>query len=64
VILLFIFSFGFRSPVRVSFSHFFSFHFPFGYQNVCVVNALSKGEIESLCGTRADGRLIPSVMSD
>jgi hypothetical protein len=26
------------------------FSFLFGYQNVCVVNALIKGEIEDLCG--------------
>jgi hypothetical protein len=29
----------------------FSFPFLFGYQNVCVVNAFIKGEIESLCGS-------------
>jgi hypothetical protein len=36
----------------------------FGYQNVCVVNALIKGEIESLCGSRTSGWLLPGVMSD
>jgi hypothetical protein len=39
-------SFGFRSLVGVSFSSFFSFLFLFGYQILCVVNALVKGEIE------------------
>jgi hypothetical protein len=39
-------SFVFQSLVGVSFSRFFSFLFLFGYQNVCVVNALIKGEIE------------------
>jgi hypothetical protein len=30
---------------------------------VCVVNALTKGEIEDLCGSRIDGWLLPGVMS-
>jgi hypothetical protein len=47
VILFFAF-FGFRSLVGVYFSRFFSFLFSFDYQNVCVVNALVKGEIESI----------------
>jgi hypothetical protein len=42
-----------------------SFLFLFsGYQNVCVANALIKGEIESLCGSRTGGGLLPGVMSD
>jgi hypothetical protein len=57
-------SFGFRSLVGVSFSRFFSFPFLFGYQNVCAVNALIKGEIESLCGSRTGGGYFPGVMSD
>jgi hypothetical protein len=56
--------FGFLSLVEVSFSCFFSFPFLFGYQNVCVVNALIKGEIEILWGLRTSGGLLPSVMSD
>jgi hypothetical protein len=40
------FSFGFRSLVGVSFSSFFSFPFLFGYQILCVGNALIKWEIE------------------
>jgi hypothetical protein len=44
--LAFRFSFGFRSLVGVSFSSFFSFPFIFGYQILCVVNSLIKGEIE------------------
>jgi hypothetical protein len=40
-------SFGFRSLVGIPFSRLFSFPFFFGYQNVCVVNALISGEIES-----------------
>jgi hypothetical protein len=31
---------------------------------VCVVNALIKGEIESLYGSRTGGWLLPGVMSD
>jgi hypothetical protein len=57
-------SFAFRSLFDVSFSRFFSFPFLFGYQNVCVVNALIKGEIESLCGSRTGGGSLPCVMSD
>jgi hypothetical protein len=56
--------FGFRSFVEISFSHFFSFPFLFRYQNVCVVNAIIKGEIESLCGSRTGGWSLPSAMSD
>jgi hypothetical protein len=57
-------SFGFRSLVEVYFSRFFSFPFLFGYQNVCVVNALIKREIESLCDSRTGGGSLPGVMSD
>jgi hypothetical protein len=41
----------------------FLFLFSYGY-HVCVVNALIKGEIESLCGSRTGGWSLPSVMSD
>jgi hypothetical protein len=44
------FSFGFRSLVGVSCNSLFSFPFLFGYQILCVVNALIKGEIEDLVG--------------
>jgi hypothetical protein len=57
-------SFSFRSLVGVAFSRFSSFLFLFGYQNVCVVNAHIKGEIESLCGSRTGGGSLPGVMSD
>jgi hypothetical protein len=32
--------------------------------NMCVVNALIKGEIESLCGSWTCGWSLPGVMSD
>jgi hypothetical protein len=57
-------SFGFRSLVGVSFSPFFSFPFLFGYQNVCVVNALIKGGNEDMCGSSTGGWSLPGVMSD
>jgi hypothetical protein len=57
------FSFGFRSLVRVLLV-VFSFPSLFSYQNVCVVNALIKGEIESLCYSRTSGGSLPGVMSD
>jgi hypothetical protein len=56
-------SFSFRLLVGVSFSRFFSFPFLFGYQ-LCVVNALIKGEIECLCGSWTGGWWLPVVMSD
>jgi hypothetical protein len=42
----------------------FSFPFLFGYPNMCVVNALIKGEIKDLCGSRTGGWSHPSVTSD
>jgi hypothetical protein len=47
----------------VSFIRFFSFPFLFGYQ-LCVFNALIKGEIECLCGSWTGGWWLPVVMSD
>jgi hypothetical protein len=44
------------------FSCFFSFSFLFDYQNVCVVNALIKGEIES--HVWFEDRWMVGVMSD
>jgi hypothetical protein len=32
--------------------------------NVCVVNALIKGEIEDICGSMTGGWSLPGVMSD
>jgi hypothetical protein len=64
VILHFAFPLGCNHLLKFSFSRFFSFPFLFGYQNVCVVNALIKGEIESLYGSRTGGRLLPGVMSN
>jgi hypothetical protein len=43
---------------------FLFFFFSLWLPNVCVVNALTKGEIEDLCGSRTSGWLLPGVMSD
>jgi hypothetical protein len=63
VILLFAIPLAFNRLLEF-FSRFFSFPFLFGYQNVCVVNASIKWEIERLCGSRIGGRSLPGVMSD
>jgi hypothetical protein len=68
VILLFAFPLASDRLLEFSFSLFFSFLFfsflfLFGYQNVYVINALIKGEIESLCGSRTGGWSLPGVMS-
>jgi hypothetical protein len=55
-------SFGFRSLVGVSFSSFFSFLFLFGYQILCVVNALVKGGLRTMCGSRTDGWSLPGLV--
>jgi hypothetical protein len=54
--------FGFQSLVDVS---FYSFLFlSLWLQIMCVVNALIKGEIEAMCGSRNGGWSLPGVMSD
>jgi hypothetical protein len=47
-----------------SFGRFFYFSFSPVTKHVCVVNALIKGEIESLCGSRTGGWSLSGVMSD
>jgi hypothetical protein len=63
VILFFSFSLAFGRLLKfilvVSF-----FSFSLWLPNVCVVNALIKGEIEDLCGSRTSGWSLPGVMSD
>jgi hypothetical protein len=43
---------------------FLFFSFSLGYQNVCVVNALIKGGLRAMCGSRTGGWSLPGVMSD
>jgi hypothetical protein len=55
--------FGFRSLVGVSF-YSFLFFFSLGLLYVCVVNALIKGRLRTMCGSRTGGCSLPGVMSD
>jgi hypothetical protein len=57
------YSFDFRSLVEVSLFVFF-FSFSLWLPNVCVVNALIKGETKDLRGSRSSGWSLPGVMSD
>jgi hypothetical protein len=57
-------SFGFQSLVEVYLFISFLFLFSLVTKCVCVVNALIKGEIEDLCGSRTGGWLLPCVVSD
>jgi hypothetical protein len=63
VILIFAFPLAFDRLLKfllvVSFLFLFSL-----VLNVCVVNALIKGEIEDPCGSRTGGWSLPGVMSD
>jgi hypothetical protein len=63
VILLFAFILAFDYLLKFLCSFLF-FSFSLWLPNVCVVNALIKGEIEDLCGSRIGGWSLPSVMSD
>jgi hypothetical protein len=40
------------------------FSFSLCLPNVCVVNALIKGEMRTMCGSRTGGWSLPCVMSD
>jgi hypothetical protein len=63
VILFFSFSLAFDCLLEFLLVGF-SFPFLSGYPNVCVVNALIKGEIEDLCGSRTGGWSLPGMMKD
>jgi hypothetical protein len=63
VIFPFAFS-GFQSLVGVSFHSFHFFFFSLGLLYVCVVNALIKGRLSTMCGSRIGGWSLPGVMSD
>jgi hypothetical protein len=43
---------------------FLFFFFSLGLLYVCVVNALIKGGLRTMCGSRTGGWLLPGVMSD
>jgi peptidoglycan biosynthesis protein MviN/MurJ (putative lipid II flippase) len=63
--LVLLFAFVWLSIACLSFfGRFFSFSFSLWLLNMCVVNALIKGEIESLCGSRTGGWSLPGVMND
>jgi hypothetical protein len=58
------FFFSFRSLVGVSFYSFLLFSFSLKLLYVCVFNALIKGELRTMCGSRTSGWSLPGVMSD
>jgi hypothetical protein len=64
VILLFAFPLAFDRLLELILLFLFFSFFYLITQNVCVVNALIKGEIESLCGSRTGEWSLPGVMSD
>jgi cytochrome c biogenesis factor len=64
VILLFAFLSTFDLLLKFLCSFLFFSYFSLMLPYVCVVNALIKGEIESLCGSRTGGWSLPGVMSD
>jgi hypothetical protein len=55
---------GFRSLVRVFLFGSLLFSFSLYSPNVCVVNALIKGRLRTMCGSRTGGWSLPCVMSD
>jgi 4-hydroxybenzoate polyprenyltransferase len=64
VIMLFAFVSAFDHLFEFLSLFLFFFFFSHWLPNVCVVNALIKREIDSLCGLRTGGWSLPSVMSD
>jgi hypothetical protein len=56
--------FGFRPLVGLSFYSFLFFFFSLRLLYVCVVNALIKGRLRTMCGSRTGEWSLPGVMSD